>query len=284
MFDSYPLVAKVQNLTSITKEYQPDPVTDKLPQMPWQTISVRFQAARLADWVAKNLFNCGTGAIQDIRSRMQSMPTYGLSNIGVLQGKTTISQMVFALTDMGDNSGVDTYTNAISKQQAATYGQIFGDANFRLNILSVITYILNVAMGGGGAKWVSICILRDIVPWSGQILYRIVTYIQALLDAFSGIMTEIIAFIDLIERKIAALERFIEYLIQIMEYILSLNISCYALNSGTMTQGIDEWVDTIDNAAGQKPPNNPAGYSAGVVLAYVAPNVAALQAAFNAIF
>ena len=122
------------------------------------------------------------------------------------------------------------------------------------------------------------------MPWSGQILYRILTYIQALVDAFNGVLKEIVAFINLIERKINALERFIEYLIQIMEYILSLKISCYALSSGVMTQGIDQWVDTIDTATGTPPPNNPSGYSAGIVLAYVAPDVNAIQAAFSAIF
>ena len=277
MFDSLPVVSVVTSLTSITTNYQPDPVTGQLPKMPWQSVGVRFQSARLADGVAKNLFNCGTGAIDGIRSRMQSMPQYGLTNIGVLQGKTTISQMVFALTDRLEDG-------AITTQQAVTYGQVFSDANFRLNILSVVNYINSVAMGGGGVNWVSICFLRDIVPWSGQILYRIVAYIQALLDAFKGVLDEIKAFIELIERKIAALERFIQFLIQIMEFILSLSVSCYALNSGTMTQGIEEWVSTINNAEGQKPPNNPAGYSAGIVLAYVAPNVALYQAAFNAIF
>lgn len=283
-FNSGPLASLVQDLTSLTTAYTPDSVTGQLPQMPWQTLGVRYQAARLADLTAKHMLSNGSACIASVQTAMQSYPTYGLSDVGVLKGKTNISQMVFALTDIGDGSGIDTYTNAITRQQAATYGQIFNDANFRLNILKVVNYIVQVALGGGGGAWVSVCFLRDIVPWSGQILYRIVAYIQALLDAFNGVMQQVADFINLIERKIAALERFIEFLIKVMEYILSLKISCYALSSGTMTGGVDQWLETIANAGGNKPPDNPGGYSAGVVLAYVAPNVSLIESAFNLIF
>ena len=276
-FDSAPLAALVQSSTSLKINYQPDPVTSELPQMPWQLLSVRYQAARLADGVVKNMLSCGSQVIASVQTAMQATPSYGLSNVGVLQGQTNISQMVFALTNRDSDGN-------ITQLQASTYGQIFNDANFRLNILKVVSYIMQVAMGGGGAHWISISFLRDIVPWSGQILYRIVACIQALLDAYGGVMKEIVAFIDLIERKIAALERFIEFLIQMMEYIMSLGISCYALSSGTQTQGVTQWIQTINNAQGNPPPNNPGGYSAGIVLAYVAPNVSLITSAFDAIF
>jgi hypothetical protein len=128
-------------------------------------------------------------------------------------------------------------------------------------------------MGGIPPDWQAIVLLRDIVPWAGQILYAILAAIQALLDAFSGVMQEIKDFIDLLIRKIDALERFIKFIIQLMEYVLSLDVSCYALNISGITKGIPELMEAIDNAGGDKPPLDPGGYSAGVVLAYVAPNI-----------
>ena len=104
------------------------------------------------------------------------------------------------------------------------------------------------------------------------------------MDAFSGVLQEIKDFIDLLIRKINALERFIKFLIQLMEYVLSLDVSCYVLNVSGVTKGIPELIDAVDNAGGEKPPLDPGGYSAGVVLAYVAPNIAIYETAFGLIF
>jgi len=132
--------------------------------------------------------------------------------------------------------------------------------------------------------WQAMVILRDIVPWAGQILYTILAAIQALLDAFNGVMQEIRDFIDLLIRKINALERFIQFIIQLMEYVLTLDVSCYMLNIDKITKGIPELIEAVDGAGGDKPPLNPGGYSAGVVLAYVAPNVDLYEKAFSLIF
>jgi hypothetical protein len=126
--------------------------------------------------------------------------------------------------------------------------------------------------------------LRDIVPWSGEIIYSLLDKIQALVDAFKGVMSELNDFIGLLSRKIDTLERLLEELISVLDFIESLQIGAFVLAVPEVEGTVDNWVAAVETAGGTVPPSGPGGYSAGVALAYVGPDVTALKAAFSLIF
>jgi hypothetical protein len=283
-FDALPLVGIVSSATTMSEQYKPSDVTGRYPDMPWQKFIVRYNSTRMANLVASAMLQAGSYAIEGFREIMQGPLPMGPVVFGVMSGKTTLEQCVFALTDIiPDDPEHPSRGSSIDLPQASTYGSVYSDETFRKNVLVAINQIKNFTLGGVKPDWQSLALLRDIVPWAGQILYQILAAIQSLLDAFNGVIQEIKDFIDLLLRKINALERFIEFLIRLMEYVLSLDVSCYVLNVSPITNGIPELIEAIDNA-GNAPPMDPGGYSAGIALAYVAPDISAFQKAFGLIF
>jgi hypothetical protein len=126
--------------------------------------------------------------------------------------------------------------------------------------------------------------LRDIVPWSAQLLYDLLDKIDALLAAYSGLIEEIKNFIDLIIRKIETLERFIQFLLDILNLIESLQLGFYLLSAPDAGGTVYDWWDIVDNAGGIQPSTGPGGYSAGVSFAWVASDIGAIVTAFKQIF
>jgi hypothetical protein len=139
-------------------------------------------------------------------------------------------------------------------------------------------------MGGVPPDWISIVPLRDIIPWAGGFLYELLAKIQALLDAFNGIIQEIRDFIDLLIRKIDVLEAFIQYLIDLLNFIMSLEIGAYLLAVPQVSGTAADWAAAVDSAGGVRPSTGPNGFSAGIALAYVAPDIAPFVTAFTIIF
>jgi hypothetical protein len=107
---------------------------------------------------------------------------------------------------------------------------------------------------------------------------------QALTDAYSGVMAELRAFIDLIVAKIDTLERFLKHLTGILDFVESLNLGFYILNVPVTDGGVGEWISLIDNAGGTPPPSGPTGYTAGAAMAYVAADVTPYVTALDLIF
>jgi len=206
---------------------------------------------------------------------MQSpLPAGPVSTGGSLSGATTLEKLVIAFTP----------TENIDSKVATAFVAGYSDTTLRLNVLAAVQYIKSYSLGGAPVDWISVVPLRDIVPWSGQMIYDLLDKIQALLAAFQGVMAEIKAFIDLIERKIDALERFIEFLINILNFIESLQIGAYVLSVPELNGTAQAWVNAIDTAGGTKPPTGPGGYSAGIGLGYVAADITAFKTAFSIIF
>ena len=58
----------------------------------------------------------------------------------------------------------------------------------------------------------------------------------------------------------------------------------YVLSVPELNGTAQSWVSAIDTAGGTKPPSGPGGYSAGIALGYVAPDIAAFKTAFSIIF
>jgi hypothetical protein len=85
-------------------------------------------------------------------------------------------------------------------------------------------------------------------------------------------------------RKIDVLERFIKYLIELLNFLESFKIGAYFLSVPSTDRGIPGWIEAIDNAGGTPPPSSPSRFSAGVALAYSGPNVDAFTKAFSIIF
>ena len=277
-FESFPIVGTLLRSQTVSESFQPDPITGKTPRLPWQVASVRKQAGRLAEAVAAALLQSGAEALNGFRSLMQDpLPAGPISTPFKLTGADTLEKVVLAFTDVDDQGNV-------SLSGAQTFSAGYSDTSLRLNVLAGIQYVKTYSLGGAPVDWIAVVPLRDIIPWSGQIIYDLMDKVQALLDAFSGVMSEIKQFIDLLERKINALERFIEFLLNILNFIESLEIGAFVLSVPELNGSAQSWVDAIDTAGGSKPPSGPGGYSGGVGLAYVATDISAFKTAFSLIF
>lgn len=275
LFESLLIVGDLTRANTINESFQPDPITEAYPELPWQKANVRKQAARLADAVASALLQSGSESLNGFRNIMQgALPAGSITTGGTLVGATSLEQVVFNFTPTGPQ-GV---------QVAETFVNGYSDASLRLNVLAAVRYVKSFTLGGTPVDWIAVVPLRDIVPWSGQMIYDLLDKVQALLDAFKGVMDEVKAFIDLLERKIQALERFLEFLINILNFIESLQIGAYVLSVPELNGDVQSWVNAIDTAGGTKPPSGPGGYSAGVAFGYVAPDISAFKTAFSIIF
>jgi hypothetical protein len=277
-FESFPIVGDLRKTQTVSASFQPDPITGLKPLMPWQSKALRKQASRLADATASALLQAGTEALNGFRSLMQDPLPAGPIGIGLnLTAASTLEKVVLAFTALDEDGNVPL-------NGAQTFVDGYQDTGLRLNVLAGIQYVKTYSLGGAPVDWIAVVPLRDIIPWSGQLIYDLIAKIQALLDGFKGVMDEIRAFIDLLERKIDALERFIEFLINILNFIESLQIGAYILSVPELNGSAQAWVNAIDTAGGTKPPSGPGGYSGGVGLAYVATDISAFKAAFSVIF
>lgn len=282
-FESFPILGDLSRTTSLTESFKPSEITGKSPEMPWQKYSVRRQSARLADASASALLQAGSGALNDFRSLMTgTLPAGGVViQIPIAVGKTatpsSLQALVKGLTFVDSDGTVELIG-------ARAYVDSYTDVNTRLNILAAVTYLKTFTGTGVPPDWISVVPLRDIIPWSGQIIYDLLDKVNALLAAFKGVMDEVNAFIALLERKINALERFIEFLLNILSFIEALEIGAFVLNASGVEGTVQSWVNILDSAGGVKPPSGPGGYSAGVGLAYVAADIAAFEKAFSIIF
>jgi hypothetical protein len=290
-FEADPVV----NLLGDQSYWKVDAATGKYPEMPWQKRSVRFMSARLANRFAGFFMETSDTLITGFQGVMQGTLPEGRPPTADKSGSTianadTLEKLVFALTESdpvyhpSHTAKVLPTGSTVSQAAAATYGSAFSDIVVRKNVRAAIQYLRSIGGQGVPPNWESISILRDLIPWSGQLLYDMLAKIQALLDAYEGVVKEIEAFIDLLIRKIDALELFIQYLINLLNYIESLSLGFYFLDSGLLHGGPEEWVDTMSNAGGQVPASGPDGYCAGLAFAYLGTDVGAFVEAFGMIF
>lgn len=270
-FESFITVGNLSRAPTINEAFQPDPISGTSPELPWQDAAVIKQSARLADAVASSLLQAGGEALNGFRNIMQGPLPAG--PVAVVPG-TSLEKVVIAFTP----------TENLTSKVAETFVKGYNDAALRQNVLAGVEFIKTYSLGGAPVDWISVVPLRDIIPWSGQILYDLLAKIQALLDAFNGVMAEIRAFIDLLERKIQALERFIQFLINILNLVESLQLSVFVLSVPELNGSAQSWVNAIDTAGGVKPSSGPGGYSAGIGLGYVAVDITAFKTAFSIIF
>ena len=257
-----------------------DAVTGTSMPTPWQSPTVQRQAGRLASLVASALREQGSGAIGQFQTLMQGPVPKGNPKATTprIASATNLSQLVSNITFVASDGTVDqdTYNAYI---QAFYY-----DPACRLNILAAIRVVSNYTLAGTPPDWIQMTILKDVIPWSGQLLYELLAKIKAMGDAFRGIFAEIAQFIDLIERKITVLEQFIQFLLNILDYILNLEGGFFILAVPNTGGDVNTWFQLIDSAGGTPPSSGPGGYSAGVALAYVGTDVSSFATAFGLIF
>lgn len=258
---------------------EPDPVTGKYPDVTHNYFSVKAQAARLTTMVAQAMLD-NSGMLIPLKDLYQSTIPKPVSGGGYFSsGITTIEKMVLQFVNLPDNFP-DTYDVKVYE----TYGFAYTDPNTRLNLLTAVQFIKSFTLGGTPPNWIQVSLLRDIIPWSGQFIYDLLARIDALLEAFKSALSELKAFIDLLIRKIDVMERFIKFLIEILNYLDNFSVGFYFLALPNTDRGIPGWIDAIDNAGGTRPPSGPGGYTAGIALAYAGPNVDAFATAFGLIF
>jgi hypothetical protein len=281
-------------------DFQPDPVTHIPPQMPWQTTAVRNQSKRLAIRFANILLESGGPLLQAFKTLLRGPLPAGAVDVSWpgVGNPHYLEQLVLAFTNVTTNppnTGVNTNPTVVAALTealpnttvtlgtATAYGQAFSDASVRRNIVAAVNFLKSLNYQGTPPDWISVSLL-DLIPWSGQILYDLIAKIQALVDAFKGVVQEIIDFINMLERKINTLEQFIEYLISILNFLLNLEVGFFVLPVPSIEGDVSAWLATIDNAGGTVPSSGPSGYTAGLCLAYLGPDVSAIAAAFALLF
>lgn len=275
-FEAVPLLGKAAGVGAVSTDFQPNEATGQLPTPPWQTYNVVRNATRLAIIVAGALLNTNNApAFQKYMTG--PFPRAGTPPAVLGFPTSNLSAFILAFVAPTDSAQA-------AMQAQTNYGNAFLDLGTRVNVLAAINYVKTFTLGGVPPDWKSVQLLRDIIPWAGQLLYELIAKIQALLAAFQGLMQEIIAFINLIERKINTLEQFIEYLISILNFLLSLEIGLFVLFLPETSGDITSWFAAIDGAGGSPPTSGPTGYTAGVALAYIAVDVTAFAAALELIF
>lgn len=256
-----------------------DPVTGNYSDVTHNLVSVKLHSSRMANDVAAMLL-ANSGLLTPLRDLYQGTIPRSITGAGYLRGgASTIQEMV-----LGFNTIPDNFPAVRDQKVYDTYGQAYVDANTRKNLLDAVSYLTSLTSGGVSPDWISVSLLRDVIPWSGAFIYDLLAKIEALLDAFRSSMEELKAFIDLIIRKIDALERFIRFLIEILNYLDSLSVGFYLLSLPSTDRGIPGWIQAIDQAGGTPPPSGRSGYTAGLALAYSGTDVGAFVAAFNLIF
>jgi hypothetical protein len=286
-------------------DFQPDPVTNELPQMPWQTSSVKRQSKKLAIRFANLLMEQGGPMLQAFKTLMRGpMPAGPVSISWPPPGGGTpavpnyLEQLVLSFTlvtpvppalpanttpAVTEAAGEVLADTSVSFATADAYSKAFNDAPTRRNILAAVNFLNSLNYQGTPPDWINVSLL-DLIPWSGQILYDLIAKIQALVDAYKGVTKEISDFISMLERKINTLEQFIEYLISILNFLLNLEVGFYLLPVPFIEGDVSAWLATIDNAGGTVPPSGPSGYTAGVCIAYLAPDVTGIASAFKLLF
>ncbi len=280
-----PLIGMLTELESVGELHKPDETTGVIPPAPWTNFNVIRMSARLADATASAMLDIGSSVLYAFRDLMRSLPN-GTIPFEPLQSLTTLEEVVFQLTATEDYIAREGEQAVIRGVLDAVKAYLLGydNAELRLNVQTAIIFIKNFTLGGVPPDWISVVPLRDIIPWAGEVLYDILELIRALLDAFQGILDEINNFIEALIRKIEALEAFIQFLIDMLNFIESLQIAFFLLSIPDIDGPITEWVREIDLAGGDKPISGQSGYSAGICLAYVAPNIDAFITAFEIIF
>jgi len=277
-FEAIPLVGQYAGSPlSVTTAFQPSPATGLVPEFPWNDSRVVRNAARLANIVGSAMLQAN--AALSFKALMEGTFPRGQPDIDRLNA-TNLAELVFEITKVQDPqaAGQDIVAAGV------LYSKVFEDATVRLNVVVAVDHCKAFTLVGAPPDWVQLSLLRDIAPWSGQIIYELLAKMQALTDAYSGVMAELRAFIDLIVAKIDTLERFLKHLTGILDFVESLNLGFYILNVPVTDGGVGEWISLIDNAGGTPPPSGPTGYTAGAAMAYVAADVTPYVTALDLIF
>jgi len=256
----------------------PDDTPVDNPDVTYNYFSVKAQAARLTNGVAATLLE-NSGMLTSLRDLYKSLPKAISGGKGYLESVSSIEELVINFTKVPDD-----FPEKYHRLVYQTYSFAYTSLEVRLNVLNAVRFLKSFTLGGVPPDWVSISLLRDIIPFSGQFIYELLARIDALLEAFKSALDEIKAFIDLLIRKIDVLERFIKFLIEILNYLDSFSAGFYFLSVPDTDGGIPAWIQAIDTAGGTKPPSGPGGYTGGVALAYSGPNVEAFATAFSLIF
>jgi hypothetical protein len=283
-FDTVPLVSYLAATPDAMAK--PDPITGNVPEMPWQQTSVRFQAARMTSRIGSAMLNAGSGVINQFKSTMEGPFPKGTPGVAPLSSALNLKDLVAALTKVTYSTpgGRPDFKGTVDLETANAYVAGFSDVATRANVLAAVRPLMALTFSGIAPDWVQVSLIRDLIPWSGQLLYELMEKIQAMLDSFKGILDEIKLFIDLLVRKINVLEEFIQFLISILDFIDSLSVGFYFLSASGLSGGVGDWIAAIDTATGDGPSSGPTGYTGGLCLAYLAPDVTAFTAAFSLIF
>jgi len=277
-FEAIPLVGdSISSVASVSGAFEPDPATGELPKAPWNETEVRRNSARLANIVAGAMLSANSA--QAFKDLMEQFPE---GNPG-LDGSSasSLSELVMELTKVQDPniSG-----QGAVQESGILYGKAFTNVLVRLNVSNAVEFCKSFTLVGSPPNWVQISLLRDVAPWSGQMLYELLAKMQTLLDAYNGVVAELKVFIDQLSQKIDTLEKFLLYLTSILDFVESLSLGYYILSVPSTSGTTQEWQQLIDNAGGVKPPSGPGGYTGGMAIAYVAPDVTSFSTALSLLF
>lgn len=258
----------------------PDPVDQKFPDVYWNRFLVRQQAKRLAQAVGSSLLE-NSNMLNPFRDMMHRALAYpltppsGTNFVSPSNMEAALIQFLALPPNFPKTYDLKVYT---------TYDYAYLSTEFRLNLMSVVRFLTSFTLGGTPPDWITVSVMRDVIPWSGRMLYDLMANIDALLAAFKSIQDEMGAFIDTLERKIEGLERFLKFIIRILNFLESMDAGFYALFVPSTGGGIPDWIRLLDTATGTKPNSGPGGYSAGIALAWSGTDIEAFVKAMGILF
>jgi hypothetical protein len=269
---------------------------------PWTLPLIRLQAAKLANTYASLALEAGSGFIESFQQLMQNPLPFGppdnsalLNDPSTIKDANTLEDLVAKLTATDAQPTVEevgvieaakkSFVWTTTGPTVWSYGLAFNDKKVRRNVLAAVDFVKTLGYQGQPPDWTRISLLQDMLPWSAQMLYDMLNKIQALVDAYNDLMDEIVQFINMLLRKIEVLEKFIQFLIMILNAVQDLSAGFYLLSASGLGGGVSDWFRAIDEAGGNKPPSTrDGGYTAGLCLAYLAPDVTAIETALKQIF
>ena len=262
---------------------KPDPTSKEYPDVTHNYLSVKLQAARLAASIGSSLLQ-NDAMLLPLKTLYSKVLPRKVVQEGNFKGVVTLKDLVYAFNKFPEGNQYQKFPEIYDANVYITYHAAYTDQNTRLNLLDGVLFLKSFATGGTAPDWVSINILQDIVPWSGAMVYDLLSRLEALADAFKSGVSEIKSFVTSITRTIDSLERFLKFLTEILNFLDSFSAGFYILNVGSTDKGIPGWIEAIDQATGTKPSSGPGGYSAGIALAYAGTDVSTFLKAFSLIF
>ena len=175
------------------------------------------------------------------------------------------------------------------------------DTTTRAKVYKLIQLLQGTALTTGTPpNWKTIRPLEDILPWVDQIFTILMRKLKGMVAAYDTAVKALVDYITVLQRRVEQLLELVEFIEKILIMLVSLDVGIYTLVIPPSTGGVGYFIDQLQGAKPEqeadpekKPPQlelpagGPDDLAAGIVWAYGAPsaeNLVAIKTAFGLIF